>query len=59
MKKMVMVPEEYVKGDMAILEALEWCTSEVLRLDEENQRLRSKLEKLYARTTTETEGSAK
>jgi hypothetical protein len=40
-RKLYVLPKDWETRDM--LEAMEWATSEVLRLDEENQRLREQL----------------
>lgn len=47
MRELVILPPEY-KG-MPVEEVLDWATNEVLRLDEENQKLKAQLERLSAR----------
>jgi hypothetical protein len=47
MRELVVLPPEY-KG-MPVEEVLDWATNEVLRLDEENQRLKAQVERLSAR----------
>jgi hypothetical protein len=39
-RQWVRVPVELINGTIDTVKALEWCTDEVLRLDEENQKLR-------------------
>lgn len=47
MRELVILPPEY--KDMPVEEVLDWATNEVLRLDEENQKLKAQLERLSAR----------
>jgi hypothetical protein len=42
-RKLVLVPEELITGSIDTMQALEWCTDEVLRLDAENQKLKDKV----------------
>lgn len=42
-RQLYVLPPGY--NNLTMQEALEWCTDEVLRLDEENQRLRKRLDK--------------
>ncbi len=46
MRELVILPPEY-KG-MPVEEVLDWATNEVLRLDEENQRLKAQLARATA-----------
>ncbi len=55
-RRLYALPENYANLEMR--EAMEWATDEVLRLDEENQRLRLKLE-AYERKGIQTRIAAK